>query len=93
LLMLFLFSDVGIDDAPTRIRVGSHMDVARFLAPAGEDGRSYMILDQIGADSGSIGNWSCSGWAIVAPARSGLPVAKKQPQFHPFRWRLGPFPP
>ena len=24
LLMLFLFSDVGEDDAPTRIRVGSH---------------------------------------------------------------------
>ena len=33
LLMLFLFSDVGEDDAPTRIRVGSHADVA---APAGE---------------------------------------------------------
>ena len=26
LLMLFLFSDVGEDDAPTRIRVGSHRD-------------------------------------------------------------------
>jgi hypothetical protein len=35
LLMLFLFSDVGQDDAPTRIRVGSHMDMARFLEPAG----------------------------------------------------------
>ena len=50
LLMLFLFSDVGIDDAPTRIRVGSHMDMARFLAPAGEAGRSHMILDHMGAD-------------------------------------------
>ena len=29
LLMLFLFSDVGEHDAPTRIRVGSHMDIAR----------------------------------------------------------------
>lgn len=38
LLMLFLFSDVGVDDAPTRIRVGSHIDVARQLAPAGEAG-------------------------------------------------------
>jgi hypothetical protein len=38
LLMLFLFSDVGEEDAPTRIRVASHMDVARRLAPAGEDG-------------------------------------------------------
>jgi hypothetical protein len=31
LLMLFLISDVGEDDAPTRIRVGSHRDVARTL--------------------------------------------------------------
>ena len=36
LLMLFLFSDVGEDDAPTRIRAGSHVDVARMLAAAGE---------------------------------------------------------
>ncbi|MBD3884286.1 phytanoyl-CoA dioxygenase [Phormidium tenue FACHB-886] len=36
LLMLFLFSDVGEQDAPTRIRSGSHMEVARILAPAGE---------------------------------------------------------
>jgi hypothetical protein len=34
LLMLFLFSDVGQLDAPTRIRVGSHADIARQLAPA-----------------------------------------------------------
>lgn len=38
LLMLFLFSDVGERDAPTRIRIGSHLDVARMLAPAGEAG-------------------------------------------------------
>ena len=46
--MLFLFSDVGDDDAPTRIRVGSHLDVARYLAPAGEAGRSLrdMIADR-----------------------------------------------
>src|SRR6476661_9749514 len=31
LLMLFLFSDVSPDDAPTRIRVSSHLDVARLL--------------------------------------------------------------
>lgn len=40
LLMLFLFSDVGDDDAPTRIRVGSHLEVARYLSPAGDAGRS-----------------------------------------------------
>ena len=38
LLMLFLFSDVGEEDAPTRLRVGSHLDMARLLAPAGEAG-------------------------------------------------------
>jgi hypothetical protein len=40
LLMLFLFSDVGPDDAPTRIRVGSHLDVAPILQPAGPGGMS-----------------------------------------------------
>ncbi|MBO9617163.1 MAG: phytanoyl-CoA dioxygenase family protein [Dyadobacter sp.] len=44
LLMLFLYSDVGEHDAPTRIRVGSHMDVARALAPEGETGLSFMEL-------------------------------------------------
>jgi hypothetical protein len=38
LLMLFLFSDVGESDAPTRLRIGSHRIVARRLAPAGEAG-------------------------------------------------------
>ncbi|KAM3090183.1 phytanoyl-CoA dioxygenase family protein [Phormidesmis sp. 146-35] len=38
LLMLFLFSDVGEQDAPTRIRSGSHLEVARILAPAREEG-------------------------------------------------------
>ena len=42
LLMLFLYSDVGPDDAPTRIRVGSHLDVAAILEPAGDAG---MIAD------------------------------------------------
>jgi Phytanoyl-CoA dioxygenase (PhyH) len=44
LLMLFLFSDVGEDDAPTRIRVGSHLDVARILAAVGENGLSSREL-------------------------------------------------
>jgi len=44
LLMLFLFSDVGADDAPTRIRVGSHIDAARQLAPAGEAGLTLREL-------------------------------------------------
>lgn len=44
LLMLFLFSDVGPDDAPTRIRVGSHLDLPPLLAPAGEEGRPWFPL-------------------------------------------------
>lgn len=44
LLMLFLFSDVGEQDAPTRIRSGSHMEVARILAAAGEEGLTYLDL-------------------------------------------------
>jgi hypothetical protein len=44
LLMLFLFSDVGEDDAPTRIRIGSHLEIARQLAPAGEPGLSLRDL-------------------------------------------------
>ncbi len=44
LLMLFLFSDVGELDAPTRVRIGSHHHVARILAPAGDAGLSFMEL-------------------------------------------------
>lgn len=36
LLMLFLFSDVGPNDAPTRIRKRSHAQIARELLPHGE---------------------------------------------------------
>jgi Phytanoyl-CoA dioxygenase (PhyH) len=38
LLLLMLFSDVGPDDAPTRIRVGSHLDVSRALVGVGDNG-------------------------------------------------------
>jgi hypothetical protein len=44
LLMLFLFSDVEDHDAPTRIRVGSHLDVPRVLEPAGGAGLSFIEL-------------------------------------------------
>lgn len=44
LLALFLFSDVGENDAPTRLLVGSHVDIARRLAPAGEAGLSLREL-------------------------------------------------
>lgn len=47
LLMLFLFSDVGADDAPTRIRKGSHATIAQELLPYGEAGAT---LRQLSAD-------------------------------------------
>src|SRR5688572_8517159 len=46
LLMLFLFSDIGPNDAPTRIFVGSHLDVPPLLQPYGEDGFSFIELAQ-----------------------------------------------
>ncbi|MBV8629585.1 MAG: phytanoyl-CoA dioxygenase family protein [Silvibacterium sp.] len=47
LLMLFLFSDVTEHDAPTRIRLGSHLRVPRLLAPAGEEGLSMIELSKL----------------------------------------------
>ncbi|QPP10488.1 phytanoyl-CoA dioxygenase family protein [Streptomyces bathyalis] len=44
LLMLFLMSDVGEDDAPTRIRAGSHLDVAALLEPEREAGLPFIDL-------------------------------------------------
>ena len=40
LLVLMLYSDVGMADAPTHIRVGSHLDVAPLLVPYGDAGPS-----------------------------------------------------
>jgi len=44
LLMLFLFSDVAEPDAPTLIRISSHLDVAKILEPEGEKGLSFTEL-------------------------------------------------
>ena len=46
LLMLFLFSDVSEDDAPTLIRERSHLDVANLLNQEDENGLSFMQLAQ-----------------------------------------------
>lgn len=42
LLLLMLFTDVGPDDAPTRVKAGSHRDVARALAGVGPDGVAFV---------------------------------------------------
>lgn len=47
LLMLFLLSDVGRNDAPTRIRKRSHFPIARKLLPYAEAGAT---LRQLSAD-------------------------------------------
>jgi len=64
LLMLFLFSDVGDDDAPTRLRVGSHRPMARVLAPAGEAGLSLRAL----AADGFAATESCPEATATGPA-------------------------
>ena len=50
LLVLMLYSDVGPDDAPTRISVGSHADMARALVPFGSAGASFRDAVQACAD-------------------------------------------
>ncbi len=51
LLMLFLFSDVGSDDAPTKIRKASHGTIARELLPYGDAGVTLRQLSANGYTS------------------------------------------
>jgi hypothetical protein len=94
LLMLFLFSDVGPRDAPTRIRVGSHIDTARFLAPAGETGMSQTEMAQgwMGAErpealaTGEAGTvYLCHPFLVHAGQRhqGTAPRFMAQPPLHP----------
>ena len=73
LLMLFLFSDVGPDDAPTRIRAGSHMTIARRLLPHGEAGLSLREL-------------SADGYASTANCEEALATGEAGTVYlcHPF---------
>jgi len=49
LLVLLLYSDTGVRDAPTLIRVGSHLDVPPLLEPYGAEG-TYLDCGSVGAD-------------------------------------------
>ena len=49
LLLLMLFTDVDPGDAPTRIRAGSHLDVARALAKTGIDGGPFDVTSAASA--------------------------------------------
>ncbi|WP_026198311.1 phytanoyl-CoA dioxygenase family protein [Wenxinia marina] len=64
LLMLFLFSDVGEEGGPTRIRLGSHRQIARELLPFGEAG---MSLRDLAAD-GFASTADCSRALATGPA-------------------------
>jgi hypothetical protein len=92
LLMLFLFSDVGEADAPTRIRPGSHLDMARLLEPAGEAGMSHLMLDEIGSGrpevlaTGEAGTvYLCHPFLVHAAQmhRGSAPRFMAQPPLHP----------
>ncbi len=64
LLMLFLLSDVGEDDAPTLARLGSHRQIARELLPAGEAGVTLRDL----ARNGFASTADCPEAAATGPA-------------------------
>jgi hypothetical protein len=51
LLALYLFSDVDADSVPTRVRPGSHRDIAPVLAPAGEEGIPFPQAAELAAQA------------------------------------------
>jgi Phytanoyl-CoA dioxygenase (PhyH) len=95
LLMLFLFTDVAEDDAPTRIRVGSHLDTPRILEPAGDDGLTPFELAErmdinsdrpIALATGMAGTvYLCHPFLIHAaqPVRGSRPRFMAQPPLIP----------
>ena len=95
LLMLFLFSDVGVDDAPTRIWVGSHLAVPRVLARAGDAGLTFIELAErlppppdipIELATGRAGDvYLCHPFLVHAaqPHRGSSPRFMAQPPLHP----------
>jgi hypothetical protein len=96
LLMLFLFSGVGEDDAPTRIRIGSHLAVARILAPAGEEGMSMIELSskadtlsagmrEVTATGAAGAVYLCHPFLVHAaqPHRGNVPRFMAQPPLYP----------
>ena len=91
LLILFLLSDIAMNDAPTRIRVGSHLDIARRLEPAGELGIMQSALDLSGewplafatGEAGTV--YLCHPFLIHAAQRhlGSRPRFLAQPPLHP----------
>ncbi|MEV1008769.1 phytanoyl-CoA dioxygenase family protein [Streptomyces sp. NPDC049881] len=96
LLMLFLFSDTGPDDAPTRVRTGSHRDVPPLLAGSGAAGRPWAELcaEAVPATAhrpealatGAAGDvWLCHPFLVHAaqPHRGSVPRFMAQPPLVP----------
>lgn len=96
LLMLFLFTEVDEANAPTRIRVGSHLDVPAVLAPYGEPGASILtVAEAVAAASahrplalatGAPGDvYLCHPFLVHAaqPHHGTRPRFMAQPPLHP----------
>jgi hypothetical protein len=96
LLMLFLFTDVGPDDAPTRIYAGSHIDIPPVLKPMGERGIHFEqvlpLLSQVHKRevrlaTGNAGDvYLCHPFLVHAaswPHRGGKPRFMAQPGLSP----------
>lgn len=83
LLALFLFTDAGRHDAPTRLLCGSHLAVPQFLAPYGEAGtdsdadfwRPSTLCMTTAHATGKTGDVSCAirSWCTRRPGRTGAP--------------------
>lgn len=96
LLALFLFSDVGPDDAPTRLIVGSHLEVPPMLAPFGDAGvlgsevygkwPHTLLCRQIAHATGNAGDvYLCHPFIVHTatwPHRGTVPRMMAQPGIH-----------
>jgi hypothetical protein len=90
LLLLLLFSDTGEDDAPTRLRVGSHRSIAARLPAFGDAGTDVFQLmplpegDVVTAtgDAGDV--YLCHPFLVHAAQanRGGRPRFLAQPPLH-----------
>lgn len=80
LLALFLFSDVDEDSAPTRLRAGSHLDSARVLAAAGEQGLEW------GEAARQAGRASAHRRTVLATGHAGDVFLCHQLMVHSASW-------
>ena len=90
LLLLMLFSEVGEDDAPTRVRIGSHRAIVPRLEPFGEEGADVFQLmplpeGEVALATGDPGDvYLCHPFLVHAaqPHRGQVPRFLAQPPLH-----------